>query len=110
MAQMTLVTVLCDLPHDSEAEGTESVSFGLDGAEYEIDLCGPHGKELRAKIGVFANRARGTTAGSRRRKARTSLSRARNAEIRDWARQRGHHIGERGRIPASITAEYDQVH
>ena len=42
MAQKTVVTVVCDLPHDGEVEGTESVSFAFDGNAYEIDLCGPH--------------------------------------------------------------------
>ncbi len=32
------------------------------------------------------------------------------AEIRAWARQRGHKVSERGRIPAQIIAEYEASH
>ena len=39
MAQKTVVTVVCDLPHDGEIEGTETVSFAFDGTAYEIDVC-----------------------------------------------------------------------
>ena len=34
MAQKTVVTVVCDLPHDGEVEGTETVSFAFDGAAW----------------------------------------------------------------------------
>src|SRR5947209_6725760 len=84
MAQKTVVTVICDLPHDGEVEGTESVSFAFDGAGYEIDLCGPHAKELREKVGAFADHARRAGGGGtgRRRKARTGPGRERSSEIR----------------------------
>ena len=107
MAQKTVVTVVCDLPHDGEIEGTESVSFAFDGNGYEIDLCEPHSKELREKIGRFADHARRASASGRRRKARTGPGRERSSEIRAWARQRGQKVSERGRIPASIIAEYE---
>lgn len=110
MAQKTVVTVVCDLPHDGEIEGTESVSFAFDGNAYEIDLCEPHSKELREKVGAFADHARRASAGGRRRKARSGPGRERSSEIREWARQRGHKVSERGRIPASIIAEYEAAH
>ena len=54
MAQKTVVTVLCDLPHDSEVEGTESISFTVGGNAYQIDLCPPHSEEFGTKVGAFA--------------------------------------------------------
>ena len=110
MAQKTVVTVVCDLPHEGEIEGTESVSFGFDGNTYEIDLCGAHSKDLREKIGAFADHARRINVGGRRRKARTTQGRERSSEIREWARQQGRKVSERGRIPASIVAEFDASH
>lgn len=104
------MTVVCDLPHDGEVEGSESVSFAFDGNAYEIDLCGPHSKELREKVGVFADHARRVSAGARRRKSRSGPGRERSSEIREWARQRGHKVSERGRIPANIIAEYEAAH
>ncbi|MGN6791717.1 MAG: histone-like nucleoid-structuring protein Lsr2 [Streptosporangiaceae bacterium] len=110
MAQKTVVTVVCDLPHSGEVEGTESVSFAFDGNAYEIDLCEPHSKELREKIGAFADHARRATAGRRRGKGRSGPGRERSSEIREWARQRGHKVSERGRIPGNIIAEYEASH
>ena len=112
MAQKVKVTVVCDLPHDGEVEGTETVSFSFDGTAYEIDVCSTHAKELREKFGQYtdhARRAAGTAAG-RRRRARSGPGRERSSEIRAWAKQRGHKVSERGRIPASIIAEYESAH
>ncbi len=47
MAQKVKVTVVCDLPHDGEVEGEETVSFSFDGTAYEIDVCAKHAKELQ---------------------------------------------------------------
>jgi Lsr2 len=113
MAQKTVVTVVCDLPHDGEIEGNETVSFGFDGASYEIDVCSAHAKELHDTFAVYAvhaRRASSAPGGGRRRKARTGPGRERSSEIRAWARQRGHKVSERGRIPASIISEYEAAH
>lgn len=113
MAQKTVVTVVCDLPHDGEIEGNETVSFAFDGSSYEIDVCSAHAKELRDTFAAYAERARRVSSAAavgRRRKARTGPGRERSSEIRAWARQRGHKVSERGRIPASIISEYEASH
>jgi hypothetical protein len=113
MAQKTVVTVVCDLPHDGEIEGNESVSFAFDGASYEIDVCTAHAKELHDTFAAYAEHARRVSAAAvtgRRRKARTGPGRERSSEIRAWARQRGHKVSERGRIPATIISEYEASH
>ena len=113
MAQKTVVTVVCDLPHDGEVEGTETVSFAFDGTAYEIDVCAAHAKELRETFGPYtehARRASGAAAGGRRRRTRSGPGRERSSEIRAWAKQRGYKVSERGRIPAAIIAEYESSH
>ena len=44
------------------------------------------------------------------RRARTGPGRERSAQIRQWAKQRGYKVNERGRIPANIVAEYEAAH
>ena len=112
MAQKTVVTVVCDLPHDGEVEATETVSFAFDGTGYEIDVCAMHAKDLREKFGKYVEHARRVAggAGGRRRSARSGPGRERSAEIRAWAKQHGHKVSERGRIPAAIIADYDSSH
>ena len=113
MAQKTVVTVVCDLPHDGEVEATETVSFAFDGTAYEIDVCSMHAKDLREKFGQYVEHARRvSSAGPRtgRRRSRSGPGRERSSEIRAWAKQRGHKVSERGRIPAAIIAEYESSH
>src|ERR1700691_1468275 len=83
MAQKVKVTVVCDLPHDGEVEGQETVQFSFDGSAYEIDLCPKHTKELREKVGQYADHARKASAGvggGRRRRARSGPGRERSGE------------------------------
>jgi len=111
MVQKTVVTVVCDLPHDGEIEGNETVSFSVDGTAFEIDVCSAHAKELHDIFGGYIDHARRVSGGgSRRRKARTGPGRERSSEIRQWARERGEKVSERGRIPASIIQEYEATH
>ena len=65
MAQKTVVTVVCDLPHDGEVEGTETVSFAFDGTAYEIDVCSTHAKDLREKFGKYVEHSRRAAGGGR---------------------------------------------
>lgn len=111
MVQKTVVTVVCDLPHDDEIEGNETVSFAVDGAGYEIDVCSLHAKELHDIFSGYIEHSRRIGGGGvRRRKARTGPGRERSSEIRQWARERGDKVSERGRIPASIIQEYEASH
>jgi hypothetical protein len=110
MAQKTVVTVVCDLPHDGEIGGNETVSFAFDGTSYEIDVCSAHAKELHDTFSGFAEHSRRVSASGRRRKVRTGPGREHSSEIRAWARQRGHKVSERGRIPAAIITEYEASH
>ena len=110
MVQKTVVTVVCDLPHDGEVEGNETVSFSVDGSAYEIDFCSAHAKELHDFFSGYIVHARRVSGGPRRRKARTGPGRERSSEIRQWARERGEKVSVRGRIPASIIQEYEASH
>ena len=113
MVSKTVITVVCDLPHDGEVEGTETVSFAFDSTAYEIDLCSMHAKDLREKFGQYVEHARRVTGGGARRRrgpSRGGPGRQQSAEIRAWAKQHGRQVSERGRIPAAIIAEYEASH
>ena len=112
MAQKVSVLLLCDMHDDGVTEAQETLSFAVDGGAYEIDVCADHAAELRGKLAPFtehARRIRGAVPAPRGPR-RTTLDRARTAEIRAWAKERGHELSERGRIPASVVAEYEQNH
>ena len=107
MAQKVQVLLVDDL---DGSEATETVSFGLDGASYEIDLSSGNAGKLRNELAHYVEHARKASTPARRRRARTGPGRERSAQIRAWAKQRGYKVNERGRIPANIVAEYEAAH
>jgi hypothetical protein len=107
MAQKVQVLLVDDL---DGGEAIETVSFGLDGNSFEIDLSSANADKLRKELALYTEHARKVSAPTRRRRPRTGPGRQRSAEIREWAKQRGYHVNERGRIPASIVSEYEASH
>jgi hypothetical protein len=63
MAQRVQTLLIDDLD-GGVAEGT--VRFGLDGAEYEIDLSAGHAKELRDALARYVDAARRVSSSARR--------------------------------------------
>ena len=109
MAQK-ITTLFIDDIDGGAAEGT--VRFALDGTEYEIDLNAKHSEELRSALGKYVTHARkvggvarrgGRAAGRASRGAGSSLN---TTEIRNWARENGYNIKDRGRVPADLVAKY----
>jgi hypothetical protein len=99
------VTLVDDL---DQAKADETVSFGLDGREYEIDLSRAHAGELRRMVSRYAAVARkARTAVHPRSGRRTQADRERSRRIRAWAVERGLMTSERGRIPEHVTHEYE---
>ena len=109
MAQK-ITTLFIDDIDGGQAEGT--VRFALDGAEYEIDLNAKHSEELRSALGKYVSHARKVGGASRRtgraaaRAGRGSGSTVNTTEIRNWARENGYDIKDRGRVPADLVAKY----
>ncbi|HYB85603.1 MAG TPA: Lsr2 family protein [Streptosporangiaceae bacterium] len=85
----------------------ETLRFGLDGREYEIDLNSTNAAAFRQQIAPYLEHAR--RAGSRptQRPVRTAASRERSADIRAWAKDNGIAVSERGRIPANVIQQYE---
>jgi hypothetical protein len=85
----------------------ETVRFGLDGTEYEIDLRKTNASKFRRQMAPYLEHARKAGRGQRRRPARTSAGRERSGDIRAWAKDQGIPVSERGRIPASVVEQYE---
>ena len=108
MASKTIVEVIDDLD-GSKAE--ETVRFAIDGTEYEIDLSGAHSKKLRDALQPFvkAGRKVGGKRSDRRRGATPTDSKQSKA-IRDWAKQHGMQVSDRGRVSTEVQRAYNQAH
>jgi|SRR5262245_40002141 len=83
----------------------ETVRFAVGGTAYEIDLNKRNARAFRKQLAPFVEHARRGGRGQRR--PRTSSSRQRSGDIRAWANEQGIAVSGRGRIPASVVAQYE---
>ncbi len=112
MAQKVIREFVDDID-GSPAERT--FSFAVDGVSYEIDLSTQNITEFKSAIGGFIESARKIKGSSQRRTRSTGTGGAQQSPeqtraMREWARQHGHNISNRGRIPTSIRQAFDQAH
>jgi hypothetical protein len=113
MAQKTIVELIDDL---DGGKADESVTFGIDGVEYAIDLSSKHAKKLRESLAGYVEKAQ--RVGGRKQRgsgaAKTSVKaggdKAQNQAIREWARNQGEQISDRGRIPVEIAIRFQAAH
>ena len=109
MAQKVHIVLEDDLDGSS---ATETVSFGLDGKTYEIDLNDKNAGKLRDALAQYVGAARAVGGSGRRtRRSSSSTNLGPSArEVRDWARSNGHSVPDRGRIPADVRSAFDAAH
>lgn len=106
MAQRTQVFLTCDIC-GGDKPGDETVTYGLDGTTYEIDLCTKHAKQLRDGVAPFVAAGRRMSNRAGRRRAGGGSDRERTQAIRAWARSKGIKVSERGRLSSDIVAKYE---
>lgn len=97
----------------------QTVTFGLDGQTYQIDLDPEHAGELRSALQRYIEAGRrigrqpaapaGPT-GTRPRRVSATVQRNETAAIRAWARAHGHPVSDRGRIPTTVLHAYRAAH
>lgn len=87
----------------------ETIVFGVDGRDFEIDLNAKHAARFRKQLATFVDRARPMRAHQLRASARTSASRERSRAIRVWAEEQGLKVADHGRLPLNVIQEYERV-
>lgn len=112
MAQKVQIVLEDDI---DGSEATQTISFALDGSNYEIDLNDQNAEALRGALAPYLGHARKVTAARRvGRKssggAGKSESGASSREIRDWARSNGYKVPDRGRIPSDVREAFEAAH
>lgn len=109
MAQKVQVTLVDDI---DGSQADETVSFSLDGVSYEIDLTAARAQELRDALAPWqghARRAGGRKQSGRRSRSGGSSSSSEAGKIREWAKEHGYNVSERGRISAEIREAYEKA-
>ncbi|MFF0458448.1 Lsr2 family protein [Nocardia africana] len=108
MAKKVTVNLVDD--YDGKSTAQETVRFGVDGVEYEIDLSNSNADKLREVLAPWAQAARrvGRTTQPKKRggRARPRGERQRSAAIRAWARTHGYTVADSGRLQAHVIDAY----
>jgi hypothetical protein len=107
MARQTITKLIDDV--DGSAADT-TITFALDGTNFEIDLSDSNAAKLRESLAPWiagARRVRGGGSAPRGpRAARRGAARDAQA-IREWARENNIEVSDRGRIKAEVVEMYN---
>jgi hypothetical protein len=94
-------------------EAHETVTFGLDGHAYRIDLSTKNAKRLRSELAAYvekgtrvAGRAVSAVRVGGRPRGSAAADRQQNQAIREWAVRKGMAVAPRGRIKQEIVDQY----
>ncbi len=93
----------------------ETVLFSLDGVAYEIDLTDENAAALRGALERYTKAARSVSSGRATAASSGARKRRRTGQhdysgVREWAKQNGYQVSERGRVPASVMEAYEAAH
>lgn len=114
MARKTLVQLVDDLDGSAITEGEgRTVAITFDGVSYELDLSTEHADELDSLLQPYLDAARKVGRKTAGRPSSSSSSKSDPAElqkIREWAKENGHAVSDRGRISSVVRDAYDAAH
>lgn len=110
MAQRTEIRLTDDLTGNDIPPGRgETVTFGLDGHDFEIDLTTKNAMGLRKTLEAYVDAGRkispnGHRGGRRKPSPKTTRTTVDSdpRTIKEWARANGYEVNDRGRIPGAI--------
>jgi len=102
MAQRTEVHLVDDL---DGSEASETVTFAIDGAAYEIDLSSAHASELHKALQPYVLAAR-KVSGTRRASKGSRTGAPSPADVRAWAKAEGLKVSDRGRVPDELIVKF----
>ncbi len=116
MAKKTLVETFDDVSGeriDTQIVPDPTITFAIDGVEYEIDLGAKNRDKFYAIFEPYVQAAR--KVGGRTRRTSTGvaakpsgLSKVEIVKIRDWAQEEGLKVSARGRLPKELVDAYQK--
>jgi len=99
-----------------ESEGAETITYTVNGQDYEIDLSEENAQRFYDAFGPYIEKSRRVqrqpVPPSRRDGRRRSSGSGRDdiPQIRAWAEANGYEVSGRGRIKKDVIDAYDQAH
>jgi len=111
VAKRTVHVLIDDL---DGGDADETITFGVDGMQYEIDLSKKNAAKMRDALASYIEAGtrigRGGLGSARtaagRGRAPATVDRDQNKAIREWAQGKGLEVSDRGRIKQDIVDRY----
>lgn len=111
MAKRTISMLIDDL---DGGEADETVTFGIDGVQYQIDLSAKNATTMREALARYVDAGTRVGRGLRptvrpstgRGRVPATVDRDQNRAIREWAQGKGIAVSDRGRIKQEIVDRY----
>lgn len=99
----TIVTMTDDIDGSTAAE---TVTFGYEGSNYEIDLSKANVKAFERAMSLYVGHARKVRS---TRKASTGRGGSKHdlSVVREWAKANGYEVSDRGRVAAAVLDAYE---
>ena len=109
MAQKTIVQLVDDLDNQELIDDGQTITFGLQKTQYEIDLSSQNAQKLHDALAPFiaaARRVNGRSSGSSSAKSDANEFQA----MRQWAKDHGMKVSSRGRVSKEVQEAYRAAH
>lgn len=112
MVQKVVTELVDDITGDP---AVETIMFTVRGVTYEFDASAETAREFDEAFAGYVESARrvgkaASSAGHVRGVGRAPVDREQTRAIREWAREQGHAVSNRGRIPADVKKAFEAAH
>ncbi|QBJ01120.1 Lsr2-like DNA bridging protein [Mycobacterium phage Arissanae] len=116
MARQLIMKMTDDLDRNKAAVITRTI--GWEGYDYVLDLCSANDKKLAEALAPYLEAAHEKVKQAKPRKKSgekvnyppIALGREERDSVREWARNNGYEIGDKGIIKREIVAAYTEAH
>jgi hypothetical protein len=102
MAQKRVVQLIDDL---DGSQASQTLTFSLDGVDFEIDLNDANAENLRSALSGYTDKAR-RTGGRKRSMVEVRTTGPSSKDIRAWAQSQDLEVNSRGRLQSAVVERY----
>lgn len=115
MARKIITQVIDDMTGETVPDGmAETIRFSINDVGYSIDLGPESARAFRETLAPYTERAERQTGTKRSsiapRRSSPRIDPAQLRAIREWARNNGYKVSDRGRIAATVIEAYEAAH
>lgn len=106
MAQQFQVRFIDDLDGTDLGETSNTISFAFEGKEYTIDLSDDNAQAFRDAVAPYIEAGHRVTRSKAKAARRAAAPSGNTKAIREWARNNGYDVSDRGRVPTDVADAY----